>query len=375
MAKKDEEDKKIISIEDFNEEIIKIVNKKDKAMYKPEDTEKPSNVGGYISTGSTILDYQLANQRYGGIPIGRITSVSGDSSSGKSLLAFQIIANAQKMRAPVFYADTERASDERFMKRVGVQLDKLPPWYPKSLEDFFEQTEKIIIKTREAFPDKERPVLIVLDSVAATPCEVENENNYDANARMGVLGKTLSLGLKKITQIVGSECVTVLLLNQLRMKINAMRFEDPFVEPGGKAAEFYTSVRMRLHKKAKVKDPITNEILGVGCLASIKKNKLAPAHREAYFNLMFDRGIDDEGSVFEFLKEREIVRKRSNGNTIFEGDKCGINFEKEFPSNSWRSFHQENEEMVLDVLDKLLIKEYTDTSNLNTEQIVVEKEE
>ena len=116
-------------------------------------------------------------------------------------------------------------------------------------------------------------------------------------------------------------------------------------------------------------------MLGVGCRASIKKNKLAPAHREANFDIMFDRGINDEGSIFEFLKEREIVRKRSNGNTIFDASKCGIDFEREFISNDWKNFHQENKNVIFDVLDKLLIKDYPDTTDLKPEQVVVEKEE
>jgi len=370
MAKKDD-----MSIESFNKEVMdKILNKEGKISSLSDETSA-STVKSYISTGSTILDYRIANQRNGGIPVGRITEISGESASGKSLLAFQIIANAQKLGAPVFYADTESAADANFMKRVGIQLEKLPTWHPPTLEQFFEKTEQIIIKTRETFPNKERPVVIVLDSVAATPTEVESEGTYDANGRPGLLGKSLSLGLKKLNQIVGNECVTLILLNQLRMKFNVTNpYEDKYITPGGMAAGFYASLRMRLYKSSKVKDPITEDIIGVGCRAKIEKNKMAPAHRIAEFNIMFDKGIDNAISVYDYLKDVEVIKKKS-GNTIFNATKFGVDFETEIPTSEWRKFFKEKQNIILNLLDVLLIKDYPDTESLEVGSAKIEKEE
>ena len=370
MAKKED-----VSIESFNKEVMdKILNKEGKVSFLSDESSS-STVKSYISTGSTILDYRISNQRNGGVPVGRITEISGENASGKSLLAFHIIANAQKLGAPVFYADTESAADASFMKRVGIKLEKLPTWHPPTLEQFFEKTEQIIIKTRETFPNKERPVVILLDSVAATPTEVESEGGYDANGRPGLLGKTLSLGLKKLNQVVGNECVTLILLNQLRMKFGVTNpYEDKFITPGGMSAGFYTSLRMRLHKSSKVKDPITEEIIGVGCRVKIEKNKMAPAPRTAEFPIMFDKGIDNAISVYDYLKDVDVIKKKS-GNTVFDATKYGIDFEAEIPTSEWRKFFKEKQNIVLSLLDVLLIKDYPDTENLNVDQIVLEKEE
>ena len=371
MAKKDD-----ASIENFNKEVMdKILNKEGKVAFL-SDENNSSTVKSYISTGSTILDYRISNQRNGGVPVGRITEISGENASGKSLLAFHIIANAQKMHnAPVFYADTESASDANFMKRVGVQLEKLPSWHPPTLEQFFEKTEQIIVKTRETFPNKERPVVILLDSVAATPTEVESEGGYDANGRPGLLGKSLSLGLKKLNQVVGNECVTLILLNQLRMKFGVTNpYEDKFITPGGMAASFYASLRMRLQKSSKIKDPITEEIVGVGCRVKIEKNKMAPAPRTAEFQIMYDKGIDNAISVYDYLKDVDVIKKKS-GNTVFNATKFGIDFETEIPTPEWRKFFKEKQNIILDLLDVLLIKDYPDTEKLDVDQVMLEKEE
>lgn len=369
MAKKND-----TSIEKFNQEVMdKILNKEGKVAFLSDESSS-STVKSYISTGSTILDYRISNQRNGGVPVGRITEISGENASGKSLLAFHIIANAQKLGAPVFYADTESAADASFMKRVGIQLEKLPTWHPPTLEEFFEKTEEIIIKTRENFPNKERPVVILLDSVAATQTEVEAEGSYDANGRPGLLGKSLSLGLKKLNQVVGNECVTLVLLNQLRMKFNVTNpYEDKYITPGGMAVGFYASLRLRLHKSAKIKDSITEDVIGVGCRVKIEKNKMAPAPRIAEFPIMFDKGIDNAVSVYDYLKDVDVIKKKSS-NTLFNATKYGIDFETEIPTSEWRKFFKEKQNIILDLLDVLLIKDYPDTENLEIGSAKIEKE-
>src|SRR3990167_3391647 len=196
MAKKDE-----VSVEDFNEIIIDVLNKDDKVAYS---SSQPSNVAcSFISTGSTILDYKISNRRNGGVPVGRITEITGLEGTGKSLIVSHVISNAQKMGAVIAYGETEMAENSVFMQRVGVDTKKLVTWHPKTLESFFTGAEQTIIKAREKFPNKERPVIVILDSIAATPTEVEIEGSYDPNGRPGLMAKAMSLGLKKLTQVVG----------------------------------------------------------------------------------------------------------------------------------------------------------------------------
>lgn len=374
MAKKKDDDQKEVSVEEFNEIIMDVLNKDEKVAYSLNDA--PVKVDKFISTGSTILDYKISNRRNGGIPVGRITEVNGTEGTGKSLLVSHIIANAQKEGAVVAYAETEMASSSDFMKRVGVKLDKMTFWQPRTLESFFTGAEKIIIKSREQFPNRERPVLLILDSIAATPTEVEIEGDYDPNGRPGLMAKAMSLGLKKITQTVGHEHVTMIFINQLRMKMNAQPFQDPYVAPGGMALPFHASVRLRMSSKGKIKNPVTEDIIGVGTKIKIYKNRIGPPHREAEFNVMFDRGIDNDQSIYDFLQDSGVIKKKSGaGGSVFNGSAYGINFEQSFATNTWKQVFEDHREEVFNVLDKLLITEFNDTSNLEVSEENFDKEE
>lgn len=359
MAKKEE-----VSVEEFNRTIMDVLNKEDKVAYSLNDA--PVNVDKFISTGSTILDYKISNRRNGGIPVGRISEINGLEGTGKSLLISHIIANAQKEGAVIAYGETEMASSPDFMIRVGVQLDKMTFWQPRTLEGFFAGAEKIIIKAREQFPNKERPVLIILDSIAATPTEVEIEGTYDANSRVGLMAKAMSLGLKKITQTVGHEYVTMILVNQLRMKLNAPPFTDPFVAPGGLALAFHSSIRLRMSSKGKIKDDVSKDVVGVATKVKIYKNRIGPPHREAEFNILFDRGIDDEQSIYDYLQDSGVIVKKKGpeGLSIIRGRKCDVDLESEFLTVVWKHFFVENKEKIFDILDKSLIVKFKDTLNV-----------
>lgn len=369
MVKKNEE--KEVSVEQFNAIIMDVLNKEEKVAYSLNDA--PVKVDKFISTGSTILDYKISNRRGGGIPVSRITEINGIEGTGKSLLVSHIIANAQKEGAVVAYGETEMASSADFMMRVGVKLDKLTFWQPRTLEGFFAGAEKIIVKAREQFPNKERPVLIILDSVAATPTEVEIEGTYDANGRPGLMAKAMSLGLKKIIQTVGHEHVTMIFINQLRFKMNAQPFQDPYVGPGGLALPFHSSVRLRMSSRGKIKDTVSGDVIGVGTKVKVYKNRIGPPHREAEFNILFDRGIDDVQSIYDFLQECDAIKKKAGtGGSVFNGEKYGVGLVKEFPTADWKQVFQDHREQVFSVLDKLLIVEYKDTSNT---EISFDKEE
>lgn len=373
MAKKDDKTKEV-SVEDFNEIIMGVLNKDEKVAYSLNDA--PVKVDKFIATGSTILDYKISNRRGGGIPVGRITEINGVEGTGKSLLVSHIIANAQKEGAVVALAETEMASAPDFMKRLGVNLNKMTFWQPRTLESFFTGAEKIIIKSREQFPNKERPVLLVLDSIAATPTEVEIEGTYDANGRPGLMAKAMSLGLKKITQTVGHEHVTLIFINQLRMKMNAMPFADPYVAPGGMALPFHASVRLRMSSTGKIKHPISGDVIGTGTKIKIYKNRIGPPHREAEFNIMYDRGINDVQSIYDFLQDYDVIKKKpGSGGSVFNGEKHGVALVKEFSTDEWKHVFADYNDQVFSVLDKLLITTFEGTSNVEVNEKNLDKEE
>src|SRR5690606_29709147 len=167
-------------------------------------------------TGSTLLNYAISNNEKGGFPVGKISEVTGEEASGKSLMIAHALADTQRQGGIAVLLDTENAVNTDFLKRVGVDVDKLIYVQPHTIEEAFEVMEKIIVMTREKFPEKEKIVTVAWDSIAATPPEQELEGDYDPNSRIGVGAKTMSKGMRKITGMVGFEGVTLIFTNQLR---------------------------------------------------------------------------------------------------------------------------------------------------------------
>ena len=357
--------KKSEEIENFLSEANDIINKEEKITYSLDQPENnPTEVKTYISTGSTLLDYAIANKRNGGIAVSKLAEITGTEASGKSLLASHIAANAQKVGAVVFYADTENSISPEFMRRLGVDLKKISYFQPPSLERFFKKTEEIIAFSRERL-SKDVPIVVILDSLAATPIEDEIEGTYNPKELMGVRAKAISLALRKLTQVIGYERVTLILINQLRMKMNlANPYQDPYVAPGGMGIPFHASVRIRLKSKAKIKSA-SGDVIGVECNAKIVKNRLGPPFREANFSVMFDYGIDNLQSIYEFLKAKEEIKK----------DKAGMSTlgTQQFKTAEWRQFYNANKQTVEDLLEKLLTVRYTE-NDVNSDSVTTERD-
>ena len=164
--------------------------------------ENPTDVKTWISTGSTLLDYIISNRRDGGIPVGKLTTIAGESASGKSLVATQILANTQKMGGVAVYIDTENAASPDFMAQLGLDTENNFMYIqPGTIEEVFESIERLIGLVREKAPD--RLVCIVWDSVAGTPVKAEIEGDYDPNSRIGLTAKALAKGMRKVTETLG----------------------------------------------------------------------------------------------------------------------------------------------------------------------------
>ena len=294
--------------------LIKELNKDNKdgkvAWCLATDKDNPTDVRDFISTGSTLLDYIICNRRGGGIPVGKITEIVGEEATGKSLLVTQILAETQRRGGLGVYIDEENALNPEFATRVGLNLDKLVYMQCGSVEAVGEQIEKVINLAR--LKDVKSLITIVWDSVAATPPKAELEGDYDPNSRVGLQAKAIAKMMRKLTQTVGRERVTLIFTNQMKTKIGVV-FGDPMGTPGGKAIPYHASVRIRLYRSTELKEESESEknYFGVHTRAKLIKNRQGPPLRTCEFDIHFSDGIQDAESIRDYLHRVGEIEKRA----------------------------------------------------------------
>lgn len=249
-----------------------------------------------IPTGSLALDLALG---VGGIPRGRVVEIFGPESSGKTTLMLHVIANAQKAGGLAAFIDAEHALDPAYAKRLGVNLNDLLVSQPDSGEEALTICETL---ARSNALD-----VIVIDSVAALVPKSELEGEMGM-ATMGMQARLMSQALRKLTGLLAKAKTTCVFTNQIREKVGVM-FGNPETTPGGKALKFYASVRIDIRRKDALKDA-TGSVVGNHVKAKIVKNKVAPPFAEAEFDIMFNRGINREGSILDVGIENGVVDKR-----------------------------------------------------------------
>ena len=346
------------------------LNKDDVVSWDLTKDDSPTHVRDWISTGSTLLDYMISNRRNGGVPCGKITELQGEESSGKSLLCAHIIANTQKKGGIAVYLDTENASNPDFMRRIGVDLEKLIYIQPGTIEKAFEHIENIVLTLRAK--SSSTPVTILWDSVGNTPPQAEIEGSYDANSRMGLGAKAMAMGLRKITDMVGREQVTMVFTQPLTYRMDAGLYGDPLGTKYGKALPYHSSVRLRVSSSTKLKDK-NNVIYGLVTNGRIIKSRLGTSYRTCKFEIHFDHGIDDENSWFLVLHEAGLITK-DNGWCYLDQVPSGRVWDKpgayqgkdrgvQFREAEFGNLARENKQVrdwCLDALEKLLIVRYDD---------------
>jgi recombination protein RecA len=340
----------------------------DKVTWDLTKDDSPTHVKDYISTGSTLLDYVISNRRNGGVPCGKITELQGEESSGKSLLCAHIIAETQKKGGIAVYLDTENASNPDFMRRIGVDLEKLIYVQPGTIEKSFEIIENVISTLRAKSPTQ--PVTILWDSVGNTPPQAEIEGSYDPNARMGLGAKAMAIGLRKITEMVGREQITMVFTQPLTYRMDAGLYGDPLGTKYGKALPYHSSVRLRVSSSTKLKDK-DNTIYGIVTNGRIIKSRLGTSHRTCKFEIHFDYGIDDEASWYLVLHEAKLINKPGNGwcyipdlpsgkiedKGVDAGKDRGLQFREAEFGNLCRE-DKRVRDWALDSLEKLLVVTY-----------------
>lgn len=256
-----------------------------------------------IPTGALTLDLALG---VGGIPYGRITEIYGPEASGKTTLTLSIIAEAQKQGSTCAFIDAEHALDAEYAKNIGVNIDDLLISQPDNGEQALEIAEALV---RSGAVE-----LIVIDSVAALVPKNEIEGNM-GDSVMGMQARLMSQALRKLTHIVSKANCAIIFINQIRMKIGVI-YGSPETTTGGMALKFYSSVRIEVRRKEALKRGET--IIGNLVAVKVIKNKMAPPHKTATFEIRFGEGISSVACIVDAASELGVIERK--GSWYYQGE-------------------------------------------------------
>jgi recombination protein RecA len=280
-----------------------------------------------ISTGSLSLDLALG---IGGLPKGRIIEIYGPESSGKTTLALQVVAEAQKVGGICAFVDAEHAMDPIYAKKLGVKTEELLISQPDTGEQALEITDTLIKSGSIS--------VLVVDSVAALTPKAELEGEM-GDHHVGLQSRLMSQALRKLTGSVSKSNTMVIFINQIRMKIGVM-FGNPETTSGGNALKFYSSVRMDIRRIGAIKEK--DEIIGNSTRVKVIKNKVAPPFKVVEFDLMYGKGISKLGELIDLGAKAGVVEK-SGAWYAYKGEKIGQGRENA------KTYLQKNPEVAVEI--------------------------
>ena len=260
-----------------------------------------------ISTGSLTLDTALG---IGGLPKGRVVEIYGPESSGKTTMALQVIAEAQKQGGTAAFIDAEHALDPKYAENLGVNIDELLLSQPDSGEQALEIADTLVRSGAIS--------TLVIDSVAALTPKAEIDGDM-GDSHMGLQARLMSQALRKLTANIKKSNTLLIFINQIRMKIGVM-FGSPETTTGGNALKFYSSVRMDIRRIGAIKDK--DEIIGNSTRVKVVKNKVAPPFKVVEFDLMYGKGISKMGELVDLGAKADIIEK-SGAWYAYKGEKIG----------------------------------------------------
>jgi len=260
-----------------------------------------------ISTGSLSLDLALG---IGGLPKGRVIEIYGPESSGKTTLALQVVAEAQKAGGICGFVDAEHALDPVYAKKLGVDTEELLISQPDAGEKALEIADTLVKSGSIS--------VIVIDSVAALTPKAEIEGEM-GDHHVGLQSRLMSQALRKLTGSISNTNTMMIFINQIRMKIGVM-FGSPETTSGGNALKFYSSVRMDIRRIGAIKDK--DEIIGNSTRVKVVKNKVAPPFKVVEFDLMYGKGISKAGELVDLGAKAGVIEK-SGAWYAYKGEKIG----------------------------------------------------
>lgn len=304
--------------QDFTNDLIKSLNKEygTKVAYNLSSDLSPTHVKRWISTGSRLLDYIISNRKDGGLPEGRIVEIFGPPSIGKSHIAIQIAKSTQDLGGIVVYIDTENATSVENLSLLGVDITKRFVYVDTHCtEEVLSIAESTILKSKAM--NKDVPVTIIWDSVAASSPKAELVGDYDKDA-IGLQARAISKGMRKITGVIANQNVLMVCLNQTRVKIGVM-YGDPTTTPGGMAIPFHSSVRIKLGAGQQIVNK-DKDVIGIHVSAKTIKNKVSPPFRKVEFEIHFGKGIREHEQIFDVLRKHGDV---IHGGRVFSVEGTG----------------------------------------------------
>lgn len=358
----------------IQDDLVKTINKK----YKKEGIElfsegevTPSDINMFIPSGCDGIDLAVSNRPFGGWPVGRIVELVGLPGSGKSMLAASAIAQVQKLNGLGVYIDTESAMYKEFFYMLGVQKKNFIYSNEKVLDHVYLLIEEIILKYRES--NTENPVVIVIDSIMGATTKDEDSSGFSKEG-YGTEKATLnSKALRKITQLISSQNILLILTNQLRENVGAS-FGEKYVTSGGKAVGYHSSVRCMLRQVGKLKNnDLPDPIVGTTVKLEVFKNRIAAPYKVVTFDFYFNSGIDNASSLLSLAEKYEIVSKAGTWKTYKFGDK-DIKFQN---AEQFRQKLEEVEGFYTSLYEQLCekyVKKYEVGVDYSTDSVVKEKE-
>jgi recombination protein RecA len=300
-----------------------------------------------ISTGSLTLDTALG---IGGLPKGRVVEIYGPESSGKTTMALQVIAQAQKQGGTAAFIDAEHALDPKYAENLGVNIDELLLSQPDSGEQALEIADTLVRSGAIS--------TLVIDSVAALTPKAEIDGDM-GDSHMGLQARLMSQALRKLTANIKKSNTLLIFINQIRMKIGVM-FGSPETTTGGNALKFYSSVRMDIRRVGAIKQG--DEIIGNETRVKVVKNKVAPPFKIAEFDIYYGQGVSKESELIDLGVKHNIVDKAGAWYS-YGSERIGQGKE-----NS-RIFLKDNPDIAKDIEDKIIAattgKEVTKEDNKN----------